>query len=127
MPVFDLHTRTWSFVHTNPDPIDSEFLSKVFVLYRSCLDFPTRRKFHSVFPFRPNQVIVFGGADFHALPDLQAFSDMRLWVFDFNQLIWSRLPSLTMIRPTYFHAAAMNEVIRICHIVVVFIQLYLAW
>ena len=69
-----------------------------------------RRKFHSVFPFRPNQVIVYGGVNYPQLPDLRVFSDVHSWIFDFNQLTWSRLSSSTMIRSTYFHAAAMNEV-----------------
>ncbi|CAF1145406.1 unnamed protein product [Rotaria sordida] len=94
LPVFDLTTQSWSFVHANPDPIHN---------------FPTSRKFHSIFPFHNNQIIMFGGAHFHHLLNRHICVNNRLWTFDFEKLEWSILPSLTMLQSTYFHAASMNE------------------
>ncbi|CAF1560247.1 unnamed protein product [Adineta ricciae] len=94
LPVFDLATQSWSFVHTNPDPI---------------YNFPTPRKFHSIFPFHNNQVIMFGGAQFNRFNNRHVVVNDRIWVFNFEKLEWSILPSLTIPKPTYFHAAAMNE------------------
>lgn len=74
------------------------------------LDYPPARKFHSIFPFRPNQAIIFGGTNFRRTLNLRSRIDSHLWIFDFEKLTWSRLPLLTMLQPTYFHAAAMNEV-----------------
>jgi len=91
--VFDIDTRTWSFVHTNPDPIHR---------------FPTPRKFHSVLPFRKNQVVVFGGAYSTQMSNVHNLVSAHLWTFNFDKLEWSMLP-LNMLRPTYFHADAMNE------------------
>ena len=53
---------------------------------------------------------MFGGAHFHRSTHLHTAVHERLWMFDFDQLEWSTLSSLAMSRPTYFHAAAMNEV-----------------
>ncbi|UJR27391.1 hypothetical protein I4U23_008681 [Adineta vaga] len=94
LPVFDLTTQTWSYVHTNPDPI---------------YNFPTARKFHSIFPFHNNQVIMFGGAHFNRFTNRHIVVNDRIWIFSFEKLEWSLLPSLKMPRPTYFHAAAINE------------------
>jgi hypothetical protein len=94
LPVFDLTTRHWSFVCTNPDPIHN---------------FPTARKFHSIFPYHNNQIIMFGGAYFNLSTNRHIIVNERIWTFDFEKFEWSVLPSLTMPRPTYFHAAAMNE------------------
>ncbi|CAF4694333.1 unnamed protein product, partial [Rotaria magnacalcarata] len=94
LPVFDLTSGRWSFVQTNPDPI---------------YNFPTGRKFHSIFPFHKNQIIMFGGAHFHHLINRHIAVNNRIWTFDFEKLGWSILPKLTMPRPTYFHAAAVNE------------------
>ncbi|CAF0810157.1 unnamed protein product [Adineta steineri] len=94
LPVFDLATQHWSYVHTNPDPVHN---------------FPTARKFHSIFPFHNNQVIMFGGAHFNRTTNRHIVVNDRLWIFNFEKLEWSILSSLTMPRPTYFHAAAMNE------------------
>jgi len=94
LPVFDLTTRHWSFVHTNPDPIHN---------------FPLGRKFHSILPFHNNQIIMFGGAHFDRLTNRHIVVNDHIWIFDFEKIEWSILPSLTMPRPTYFHAAAINE------------------
>jgi hypothetical protein len=75
-----------------------------------CIDFPGARKFHSIFPFHKNQIIIFGGAFLDQDTGRHAVVSGNLWKFDFEKLEWSMLPSLTMLKPTYFHAAAMNEV-----------------
>ncbi len=74
------------------------------------IDFPTARKFHSIFPYRNNQIVMFGGAYFNLLTNRHIVVNERIWTFDFQKFEWAVLPSLTMPRPTYFHAAAMNEV-----------------
>jgi len=94
LPVFDIDTRTWSFTHTRPDPI---------------YNYPSPRKFHSVLPFRKNQVIVFGGAYSNQMSNIHVLVSADLWIFDFDKLEWSVLRTLNMLRPTYFHADAMNE------------------
>ncbi|CAF0993449.1 unnamed protein product [Rotaria sordida] len=94
LPAFDLTTETWSFVHTNPDPIHN---------------FPQARKFHSIFPFRKNQILMFGGAYFDQTTGYHVPTSGHLWILDFEKLEWSMLQSLTMLKSTYFHAAAMNE------------------
>lgn len=94
LPVFDLINRSWSFIHTNPDPVHN---------------FPPARKFHTVLPFRQNQVIVFGGAYLNPTSNHHNLVDGDLWIFNLNKFEWSKLSSLTMVRPTYFHAAAINE------------------
>jgi len=53
---------------------------------------------------------MFGGADFNRLTNSHVVVNDRIWAFNFDRLEWSILPSSTMPRPTYFHAAAMNEV-----------------
>ena len=75
------------------------------------IDFPIGRKFHTVLPFRHNKAIVFGGAYLNELTNRHSLVDGNMWIFDFVKLEWSKLPSLTMARPTYFHASAINEVI----------------
>ncbi|CAF3387245.1 unnamed protein product [Rotaria socialis] len=94
LPVFDIDNRRWSFVHTNPDPIHN---------------FPQGRKFHSIFPFGNNQVIMFGGAHFDTVTSAHHTVSEHLWTFDFEKLEWSMLQSLNMVQSTYFHAAAMNS------------------
>ncbi|CAF2578675.1 unnamed protein product [Rotaria sp. Silwood2] len=94
LPAFDLITHTWSYVRTNPDPI------------HNC---PQARKFHSIFPFRNNQIIMFGGAYFDQTTGYHVTTDGHLWIFDFKKLEWSMLQSLSMLKSTYFHAADMNE------------------
>jgi hypothetical protein len=54
---------------------------------------------------------MFGGACFDQLTGRHILVDGHLWIFDFEKLEWSMLPSLTMLQSTYFHAASMNEVI----------------
>ncbi len=56
-------------------------------------------------------MIIFGGAFSNQISNWHAVVNSHLWIFNFDQLQWSLLPSLTMLRPTYFHAAAINEVI----------------
>jgi hypothetical protein len=56
-------------------------------------------------------VIVFGGAYLDPTTNMHNLVDGHLWLFDLDKLEWSKLSSLTMARPTYFHAAAINEVI----------------
>ena len=34
----------------------------------------------------------------------------HIWIFNFDKLEWFMLPSLNMLRPTYFHASAINQV-----------------
>ncbi|CAF4719053.1 unnamed protein product [Rotaria sp. Silwood1] len=94
LPAFDLTTQTWSFVHTNPDPMHN---------------FPQARKFHSIFPFHKNQIIMFGGAYFDQTTGHHVSTSGNLWIFNFEKLEWSMLQSLNMIKSTYFHAAAINE------------------
>ncbi len=53
---------------------------------------------------------MFGGAHFNRTTNRHIVVNDRLWTFDFDKYEWSVLPSLTMPRPTYFHAATMNEV-----------------
>ena len=53
---------------------------------------------------------MFGGAQFNRFNNRHVVVNDRIWVFNFEKLEWSILPSLTIPRPTYFHAAAMNEV-----------------
>ena len=53
---------------------------------------------------------MFGGAHFDVESLRHYFVQEYLWSFDLDRLEWSALTSLTMPRPTYFHAAAMNEV-----------------
>lgn len=53
---------------------------------------------------------MFGGAHFNRLANRHVVVNDRIWTFNFEKLEWSILPTLTMPRPTYFHAAAMNEV-----------------
>ena len=91
------------------------------------IDFPTARKFHSIFPFHNNQIIMFGGAHYNPSTHRHIVVNERIWTFNLDKLEWSILPSLTMPRPTYFHAAAMNEV----KIFIVFLKysffFHLAW
>jgi len=77
------------------------------------IDFPTARKFHSIFPFHNNQIIMFGGAHFNRETNHHIVVNNRIWTFDFEKLEWAVLSLLTMPKPTYFHAAAMNEVKKI--------------
>jgi len=50
----------------------------------------------------------------------------HLWIFNFEKLQWSMLSSLTMPRPTYFHAAAINEVIiYLLHKLLILIKLFI--
>jgi hypothetical protein len=51
----------------------------------------------------------------------------HLWIFNFEKLQWSMLSSLTMPRPTYFHAAAINEVKIFFLKLLLLMKLYLAW
>lgn len=74
------------------------------------LDFPTSRKFHSVLPFRSNQVIMFGGASFNPNTGDHVMVNDLLWTFNFEKFEWNTLPSLKMPRATFFHAGTMNEV-----------------
>jgi hypothetical protein len=53
---------------------------------------------------------MFGGAHFNLTTNRHILVNDRIWTFDFEKLEWSVLSSLNMPRPTYFHAAAMNEV-----------------
>jgi hypothetical protein len=53
---------------------------------------------------------MFGGAHFDRSTNRHLVVNDRIWTFDLEKFEWSVLPSLTMPRPTYFHAAAMNEV-----------------
>ena len=53
---------------------------------------------------------MFGGAHFNPLINRHIVVNDRLWTFNFEKLEWSALSSLTMPRPTYFHAAAINPV-----------------
>ena len=53
---------------------------------------------------------MFGGAYFDPQRGQHITIDEHLWKFNFEKLEWSKLSSLTMIKPSYFHAAAMNEV-----------------
>ena len=74
------------------------------------IDFPQARKFHSILPFRDDQVLMFGGAFFNlSQPNHTAVNDC-LWTFNLKKFEWSLLPSIKLIQPIYFHAAAMNEV-----------------
>lgn len=93
LPVFDLIDRQWSFIQTNPDPIHN---------------YPVSRKFHSVFPFSDNQIVIFGGAHTNPESFRHTVVNDNIWTFDFTKFEWSRL-TLSMPRPTYFHAAALNE------------------
>ncbi|CAF1041274.1 unnamed protein product [Adineta ricciae] len=93
LPVFDLNERRWSFVRTNPDPIHN---------------FPTARKFHSIFPLGEHQILMFGGANFDQTAGIHVVAEAYVWIFDLEKLEWSRSSS-SMIQPTYFHAAAMNR------------------
>jgi hypothetical protein len=57
-------------------------------------------------------VIVFGGAFSNQMPNNRhGPCNGNLWIFNFEKLEWSMLTSLNLLRPTYFHAADMNEVI----------------
>jgi hypothetical protein len=58
---------------------------------------------------------MFGGTHFDLSTGNHAFVDERIWLFDMTKFEWSILPSITMPRPLYFHAAAMNEVNSCCH------------
>ena len=69
---------------------------------------------------------MFGGAQFDASRNRHTVVNDRLWTFDFDKLEWSTLPSLTMPRPTYFHAAAMNEV-RILVLCMFISRFLVAW
>ncbi len=95
--------------------------------YHRSLDFPPARKFHTVLPFRQNQVIVFGGAYLNPTSNHHNLVDGDLWIFNLNKFEWSKLSSLTMVRPTYFHAAAINEVIVPKIFFYISIEFYLAW
>ena len=53
---------------------------------------------------------MFGGAYFDLTTNRHVVVNERIWTFDFEKFEWAVLPSLKMPRPTYFHAAAMNEV-----------------
>jgi hypothetical protein len=53
---------------------------------------------------------MFGGAHFNRSTQRHVVVNEHIWTFNFDKLEWSILSSLTMPRPTYFHAAAMNEV-----------------
>ena len=63
-----------------------------------------------MFPFRDHELLVFGGAFMHPTTLRHALVDERVWLFNLQKLEWSLLPSLSMVRPMYFHAAAMNDV-----------------
>jgi hypothetical protein len=92
----------------------------------SSIEFPSPRKFHSILPFHQNQVIVFGGAFSNQTSNWHALVSRHLWIFNFEQLLWSRLSSVTMLRPTFFHAAAINEVIiYLLHKLLILIKLYI--
>jgi hypothetical protein len=67
---------------------------------------------------------MFGGAYFNLSTNRHIVVDERLWTFDFEKFEWSVLPSLTMLRPTYFHAAAMNEVNIQIQISILFIFIF---
>ena len=82
----------------------------IFCIQIFQIDFPTPRKFHSILPFRNNKIIMFGGAYYDSLTQCHTVVNERIWTFDFERLEWSVLLSTTMPRPTYFHAAAINEV-----------------
>ena len=70
---------------------------------------------------------MFGGAHFNHLTNRHILVNDHLWTFDFEKLEWSALSSLTMPRPTYFHAAAMNEVKIYLFVFLFNIIFYLAW
>ena len=110
--MFDLTTRTWSYIHANPDPVHSKSFYEIFFLnfLFDFVDYPAARKFHSVLPFHKNQMILFGGAYYDDQVDRHAVVSEQIWKFNFEKLEWSLLPSLNMVKTTYFHAAAMNEV-----------------
>ena len=74
------------------------------------IEYPEARKFHSIFPFRQNEIIMFGGGYFDQNTHRHSIVNGNLWKFDFEKLEWSMLPSLTMLKPSYFHAGALNEV-----------------
>jgi hypothetical protein len=56
---------------------------------------------------------MFGGAHFNRETNHHIVVNNRIWTFDFEKLEWAVLSLLTMPKPTYFHAAAMNEVKKI--------------
>lgn len=74
------------------------------------VEYPTPRKFHSVLPFGENRAVVFGGASYQHITGTHIVASPHVWLFDFERLDWTRMASVAMVRPTYFHAAAMNEV-----------------
>ena len=53
---------------------------------------------------------MFGGAYFNLTINRHIVVNDRIWTFDFDKLEWSVLSSIKMPKPTYFHAAAINEV-----------------
>lgn len=67
------------------------------------------RKFHSIFPLGEHQILMFGGANYDQITNIHVVTEANIWIFDFEKLEWSK-SSLSMIQPTYFHAAAMNRV-----------------
>lgn len=60
---------------------------------------------------------MFGGAYLNLLTNRHISVSEKLWIFNFDRLEWSMLPSLSMLKSTYFHAAAMNEVIYISFLI----------
>lgn len=94
VPVFDIPTRQWSYVDTNPDPMHN---------------YPQPRKFHSIIPSRDNEILMFGGAYFDVQTHDHVPVDEHVWSFNFTTLQWSLVSSLNLIRPVYFQAAALNQ------------------
>ena len=72
-------------------------------------DFPQPRKFHTIVPFRENQILMFGGAYFQAASHEHVPVDEHVWSFNFQTLQWSLVASLDLIRPIYFQASALNS------------------
>ena len=53
---------------------------------------------------------MFGGAYYHPPLHEHVPVDEHIWILDMKKFEWSLHSSLTLIRPMYFQAAAMNEV-----------------
>lgn len=79
-------------------------------MFHVSTDYPKSRKFHSIFRYNNNQAIMFGGAYLNLDTNRHIVVNDRIWTFDFDKLEWSVLSSVKMPKPTYFHAAAINEV-----------------
>lgn len=75
------------------------------------IDYPQPRKFHSIIPFRDNEILMFGGAYFDVQTHDHVPVDEHVWSFNFTTLQWSLVSSLNLIRPVYFQAAALNQVL----------------